>query len=117
MYSLDQVIYFLEQSEQTEDWNIRDAAIAYLRGYREILPEYAQMKLDAVNDPLTWDVLKGMTGEPVWIKTKRYGSRWYLVEDTSYEEMIVFTGLYGERAPYFQDDLGKTWQAYRKERE
>ena len=81
MYSLDQVIYFLEQRQQTEDWNIRDAAIAYLKGYREVLSEYAQMKFDAVkNDPLTWDELTTMVGKPVWIK---YGnnqqSRWVII--------------------------------------
>ena len=121
MYSLDQVIYFLEQRQQTEDWNIRAAAITYLKGYREVLPEYAQMKLDAVkNDPLTWDELKQMEGKPVWIK---YGnnqqSRWVIIygfhgRKSELQYMLV-SGTYPDT--FWQKDMGadEYWQAYMKE--
>ena len=115
MYSLDQVIYFLEQRQQTEDWNIRDAAIAYLKGYREILPEYAQMKLDAVNDPLTWDELKTMEGKPVWVEALLY-KQWVVIGYVG-ENHILFEGvkLYApESRKYMGEEDG--WQAYRKER-
>lgn len=122
MYSLDQVIYFLEQRQQTEDWNIRDAAIAYLKGYREVLPEYAQMKLDAVkNDPLTWDELKQMEGKPVWVE---YGcdfnqKRWVIIgsfhgRKNEFQYMDVSGGYPNT---FWEKDMGadEYWQAYRKE--
>ena len=122
MYSLDQVIYFLEQRQQTEDWNIRDAAIAYLKGYREVLPEYAQMKLDAVkNDPLTWDDLKQMEGKPVWVE---YGcdfnqKRWVIIgsfhgRKNEFQYMDVSGGYPNT---FWKKDMGadEYWQAYRKE--
>lgn len=119
MYSLDQVIYFMEQRQQTEDWNIRDAAIAYLRGYREILPEYAQMKLDAVNDPLTWDELKGMEGKPVWVEGQ-YPHSWCIVREVQKymdgTEEIVLDGLNCKIGIGRKEEYGTGWQAYRKER-
>ena len=42
MYSLEQTIYFLEQRQQTEDWNIRDQAIFYLKEYRDLKQATAQ---------------------------------------------------------------------------
>lgn len=120
MYSLDQVIYFLEQRQQTEDWNIRDAAIAYLKGYREVLPEYAQMKLDAVkNEPLTWNELEQMDGKPVWVEydnhlsgRKRIKYKVWDVIDWITEDLILVKGDYS----YQKDEFGDVWQAYRKER-
>lgn len=126
MYSLDQVICFLEQRQRTEDWNIRDEAIAYLKGYREILPEYSQMKLDAVkNEPLTWDELKLMAGKPVYITFSNTiideldGKGWFIIHQCF--EPAVF----GEEAVMYCNDMfffpkkyqGTRWQAYRKERE
>ena len=118
MYSLDQVIYFLDQRQQTEDWNIRDAAIAYLRGYREILPDYAQMKLDAVNDPLTWDELKQMEGTPVWIvmgACKIWGLNDGVYVDAFGKEMVTIKVLH-DLWHLRKDKIGIDWQAYRKER-
>ena len=115
VYSLDQVIYFLEQRQQTEDWNIRDAAIAYLKGYREVLPEYAQMKLDAVkNEPLTWDELRQMEGEPVWIETDNV-KFWTVVDNFRIicnQECLCCSKGYMCRSTHARGD----WQAYRKER-
>lgn len=116
MYSLDQVIYFLEQRQQTEDWNIRDAEIAYLKGYREVLLEYAQMKLDAVtNEPLTWEDLckLDMIGSPVWNGST---CRWMLLIDSANDgtwiEMINHAGGHEK---WIEHDLRKN-PLYRKER-
>ena len=118
MYSLEQVIYFLEQRQQTEDWNIRDAAIAYLKGYREVLPEYAQMKLDAVkNDALTWDELKQMFHRPVWIETTAKKGWNIIISIDSADMHVIHTAHRGPKLSGFSKaDLGKTWNAYRKER-
>ena len=123
MYSLDQVIYFLEQRQQTEDWNVRDAAIAYLKGYREILPEYGQMKLDAVNNPLTWDEMKAMKGEPVWMEADdgKY-KQWFIVGNFfswfEKEDFDAHVNLYrsGGAMEMSKETYGSYWQAYRKER-
>ena len=126
MYSLDQVIYFLEQRQQTEDWNIRDAAIAYLKGYREVLPEYAQMKLDAVkNDPLTWDELRQMEGKPVWIwlspriKNTPGSGRWEIIYKFNPigGNKNLFEMETESRSRFKRKYQGDLWQAYRKERE
>lgn len=123
MYSLDQVIYFLEQRQQTEDWNIRDAAIAYLKGYREILPEYAQMKLDAVNEPLTWEELKTMDMKPVFYEDISFGRKvWGIVivqSEDIYLDWVIRCcdgSINGCRMGLRDDKQGEWWQAYRKER-
>ena len=125
MYSLDQVIYFLEQRQQTEDWNIRDAAIAYLKGYREVLPEYAQMKLDAVkNDPLTWDELRQMEGKPVWIwlspriKNTLGSGRWEIIYKFNPigGNKNLFEMEMESRSRFTRKYQGDLWQAFRKER-
>lgn len=124
MYSLDQVIYFLEQRQQTEDWNIRDAAIAYLKGYREVLPEYAQMKLDKVtNEPLTWDELKTMEGKPVWAEEDDGKYKGWVMVGKFYslfenEDLDAHVNLYyfGRSMEYSKEMYGFYWQAYRKER-
>ena len=120
MYSLDQVIYFLEQRQQTEDRNIRDAAIAYLKGYREVLPEYAEMKLDAVkNDPLTWDELKQMKGKPVWIEMNGYKPNWGIVMNQDKRNGRLMLCGYDKvaiRIEINKEGEDTVWQAYRKER-
>ena len=125
MYSLEQVIFFLEQRQQTEDWNIRDQAITYLKGYLEVLPEYAHMKLDAVkNDPLTWDELKQMEGKPVWIEEQySFDEEWYghwevissFCDDEFVDDPDPVVYMTDDEVRH-KNDLGKTWQAYRKER-
>ena len=119
MYSLDQVIRFLEQKQQTEDWNIRDEAIAYLKGYREILPEYSQMKLNAVNAPLTWEELKQMEGKPVWVEGSHgciYDHKsWALISFDKNDDMKC--QLYDSCEFWIgKEDYGTDWNAYRKEK-
>ena len=79
----------------------------YLHEYQKIEEEHAE------NVPITWEELKQMEGKPVWVESKRYGARWYLLENVS-DNCLVCIGIYGERAPYYRDD--DDWQAYRKER-
>lgn len=58
------------------------------------------------NPPLTWDELKDMEGKPVWIEGPLItgGPHWIIVGPSHlYDGKIV--------------GYGKTWQAYRKERE
>lgn len=88
-------------------------ALTYLRGYREVLPEYAQMKADAaLNTPLTWDELKTMEGKPVWVAVDGK-ERWRIIREVSSEHLILESGLPLHRCWMNHPD---GWQAYRKER-
>ena len=123
MYSLDQVIWFLEQRQQTEDWNIRDEAITYLKGYKEILPEYCQMKLDAVNNPLTWEELLEIKGKPVWVEVLddtgdhcKWRGEWMLVKDFSQGIIGEYCHMEPNYRTWIHTSYGDLWRAYRRER-
>ena len=74
------------------------------------------------NDPLTWSELKQMEGKPVWVeynlhlsdKDARTRSRmWIIVQKIMpwrQDDELITVG-FGKK------EMGKTWQAYRKERE
>lgn len=69
------------------------------------------------NDPLTWDELTQMEGKPVWVELlKGKWKGWDVIggfdEDDFGVAMVTVRG-----DDYYKADLGKTWQAYKKERE
>ena len=71
------------------------------------------------NDPLDWETLKQMEGKPVWVVTGTKGGRWGMFDGVwtkDNEDCVMF--VYGHRkyAVCKIRLLGKTWQAYRKER-
>lgn len=116
MHSLEQVIYFLEQRQQTEDWDIRGEAIVYLKGYLEVLPEYAKMKADAVTkkEPLTWHQLCNMIDQPVWSMEKR---RHYLVTDAAlmHDDWLEIVDSDGKIHHLIEHDL-KDYKLFREKR-
>ena len=72
------------------------------------------------NPPLTWDELKQKVEEPVWIEYEHSnhrdsGKRWFIIKwfgDLRGEIMAVHVdGIYFDK-----DSIGKTWNAYRRER-
>ena len=74
----------------------------------------------AGNDPLTWDELKQMEGKPVWVEYIRSRKCWHIIRNIQVASFdgkdhdwlrVDMDGVYFDK-----DDLGKTWQAYRKER-
>lgn len=74
------------------------------------------------NDPLTWDELRTMEGKPVWVEVLSdeidLSSRWMLVarETKAHSLPLAYTDDIGHWIYGHEDKLGKTWQAYRKER-
>ena len=71
------------------------------------------------DNPLTWDELKAMEGKPVWIEflndEGEWNGEWCLVESSNNilcEILRCKMSWWGLR----KITLGKTWQAYRKER-
>ncbi len=118
MHSLEQVIYFLDQRQQTEDWNIRDEAIAYLKGYQEILPEYVQMKLKAAeNEPLTWEQLRQMEGKPVYWTHDLVGE-WLTIYGVpkNDDNVIYATTCSGVECWIYKKDMDR-YKYYRKEKQ
>lgn len=144
--TLDEVIENLSVKQSLKDLGHRPDpdeiadALYYLREYREKKHEISDISADyiamknywaeqQVNSPLTWDELKQMIGKPVWIewddseeamRTKEFvfSRQWEIISEV-YEENIVC--IYSDRRAenhfaYSKDNLGKTWQAFRKER-
>ena len=74
------------------------------------------------NEPLTWDELRTMEGKPVWVEILSdeidLSSRWMMVsrETKAHSLPLAYTDDMGHWIYGHEDDLGKTWQAYRKER-
>lgn len=76
------------------------------------------------NEPLTWDELKTMQGEPVWVeiigRTIPLDSSWGIATGGSYHtwQGVESWRLVRPGAEYSLPvaQYGKTWQAYRKER-
>ena len=146
MKTLDEVIEKLEfatrvsfgcvLAKNVEVDDLTDA-LHYLREYREyakaVDERYAEIEKkqsDAYwmwvnktaelerNDPLTWDELKTMEGKPVWVEwasPRKHYREWFLL-DVQGEGTIVFRAVNGDSLYLSECDLGKTWQAYRKER-
>lgn len=82
---------------------------------QKYIDKLKELEIGTLNDPLTWNELKQMEGKPVWVETKKFGSRWYLFEIDDIKIMCV--SRYGEHIQLFRFEMNKgDWQAYRKER-
>lgn len=98
-------------------------ALHYLKEYqgnligKEISEAFDEAFTEIYNPPLTWDELRTMEGRPVWVESQRFGNHWYLNRGIKDESCLYFVGHYGENVLLYDDDMGKVWQAYRKERE
>ena len=121
--TLDEVITALEQGLRS---SIFEDALHYLKEYREttgnpdgdhqqLIKAQALLQDFYRNDPLSWDELRQMEGKPVWIIDANNKGRWYLVK--AIDEEAIFTDFWGNSGIGYPKDYGKSWQAYRKERE
>ena len=96
--------------------------LLYLRGYKEDKNDLTALRAywaeQQANNPLTWDELKAMEGKPIWVELLGKGrwKGWDVIggfdDDEFGKAMVTVRG-----DDYYLDDLSKTWQAYRKERE
>lgn len=138
MKTLDEVIKACEETVSDVDRGVdiegcylgatetRDA-LHYLKEYQETKKHLACLDdaeihgddTQVVNNPaLTWDDLKQMEGKPVWVEwasPRKHYREWFLL-DVQGEGTIVFRAVNGDSLYLSECDLGKTWQAYRKER-
>ena len=95
-------------------------ALQWLKGYKaHIELDRLRDKCEAKNDPLTWEELCMMEDKPVWVEVDGnwYGKFWAFVEVGNNAYMNFYS--MGQEYPVDlrKRDIGKTWQAYRKERE
>lgn len=107
---------------------IRDA-LHYLKEYREqkeqidALPDYYDLvnfwTEQQANPPLDYETLRTMVGKPVWVEWTVKGvwhhGDWNLVHAQDDQKIWLADGN-GEITDVPEELLGKTWQAYRKER-
>lgn len=107
MYSENQKYWEDELKQKIKDFG--DAKERYIKRLKEL-------EIGTLNPPLTWDELKAMEGEPVWVESHRFGNHWYLNRGIKDESCFYFVGHYGENVLLYSDDIGKLWQAYRKKR-
>ena len=117
MKTLDEVIYWYEnrkviltgagvKAEMEAD------ILEYLKEYnRKLLGEQIEELT-----PLTWDELKQMFHQPVWIMTENK-SGWNIISGIDDKTMsVIHTSHRGPKESTFTKvTIGKTWQAYRKE--
>ena len=111
-------IYYLKFFK---DYSIRQKELSdkLLQKMQQV--ELVQNLIEVSNEPLSWDELKGMVGNPVWIEDYDYEDdtykRWFIVEKfekAEEDEYVLLNSLYFSRNYYGNKDDG--WQAYRKER-
>ena len=104
-------LHYLKDMKNLEE----DYDILYNKYWREFNQQQA-------NSALTWDELKQMEGKPVWVEVLSdeidLSSRWMLVarETKAHSLPLAYTDDIGHWIFGHEDKLGKTWQAYRKER-
>lgn len=117
MKTLDEVIADLECC----NGGFLDDALYYLREYQTTQTAYIKAMADLEDNPvLTWDELKQMEGKPVWVEENwhKYEAKYWSIHHG------ISDGYDGDEILYLQpfttlskNNMGKTWQAYRKERE
>ena len=130
MKTLDEVIAELEDArvqvetgtgywiDYRDNDDLKADALQWLKGYKgHIELDKLRDKCEAENEPLTWDELRTMEGKPVWVVPEAEKGYWFVIE---FFNNNPYYG--GDRVCFTNDvmlnrcDLGKTWQAYRKER-
>ncbi len=120
MKTLNEVIYQLENCAYAP---LTDDTLQYLKAYRDdkndLTALRAYWKEQHENLPLTWDELNCMNGKPVWVEVdeKWWGRFWAFVEVKN----DFYINFYQKGQEYPEDlwkfNMGKTWNAFRKERE
>lgn len=120
MKTLDEVIKNLEDGTEhlsamlisRETWSDALHYLKVLQKMQKAQPLEKSEWNELYNQPLTWDELNGMEGKPVWVEEKDMPSTWIIIWDVT-ENWLYPTGC----DAYRHEEYGKTWKAYRKERE
>lgn len=99
----------------------RDAdVLQYLKAYRDDRDDLSALRAfwaeQQGNDPLTWSELRQMEGKPVYVVYHTMRTKGWALVDYVDDDRIDFTTPSAMRLTVFERQMGKTWQAYRKER-
>lgn len=103
-------------------WDDELHYLKHLQEYYEMSETHDYSRLKPYNPPLTWDELLQMEGKPVWVEILSdeidLSSRWMMVarETKAHSLPLAYTDDIGHWIYGHEDNLGKTWQAYRKEK-
>ena len=96
-------------------------ALQYLKWYKDLADDSEAFAAWKENPPLTWEELKDMEGKPVWIEAdngQEQFKHWFIIDDFTMSDipgLQIMWCLY-QSFRFWEADLGKTWQAFRKER-
>ena len=98
-----------------------DDTLHYLKEYKRVQNKIEKIALGSVEDtldkldnkPLTWNELKTMEGKPVWIENNLIKPHWDIIAQIDDNADVTFYVMGGFETKEF---YGKTWQAYKKER-
>ena len=121
----DALHYLREYRSEKVMWEAeRKGYLDWIEQYKEAREKHQQAVIELKKNPaLTWEQLKQMEGKPVWVEILSdeidLTSRWMMVarETKAHSLPLAYTDDMGHWIYGHEDDLGKTWQAYRKERE
>jgi len=112
MYQSDQLTWEANQKA----WDLVEEDLVNAR--MKYIAKLKELDIGTLNDPLTWDELRSMSGKAIWI-TFPNGKGWFVIHQCFEPEVV------GEEAVMYCNDMfyfpkkyqGTKWQAYRKERE
>ena len=115
----DALHYLREYRSEKVMWEAdRKGYLDWIEQYKEAREKHQQAVIELKkNPPLTWEQLKEMEGKPVWVEYEGYTPDWEVIENVGTFKSA--DGLFVEthKSILHKEDIGKTWQAYRKERE
>ena len=81
---------------------------------------YNEIEKAEENDPLTWDELRTMEGKPVWVELPKSNRKAWGLSDGIYADAfghdIITIKVLHDLWHLDKAQIGKSWQAYRKER-
>lgn len=122
----DALHYLKEYRSEKAMWEAdRKGYLNWIEQYKEAREKHQQAVIELKkNPPLTWDELKTMEGKPVWVEEYDpiddnigwHKCKWYLVNFVN-DEFFYVCDNDGDENHFCLAEIGKTWTAYRKERE
>ena len=128
MKTLDEVIEELQYWDTCDEYpecfyddEVNRDALHYLKEYKRVQNKIEKIALGNIEDtldkldnkPLTWNELKTMEGKPVWIENNLIKPHWDIIAQIDDNADVTFYVMGGFETKEF---YGKTWQAYKKER-
>ena len=125
MRTLKEVIAILAKGiADVEAYDAVDDALYYLREYHDnygnliasMNHHLRKIKELEQNDPLSWEELCEMEGEPIWVEQHHGDTKGWLLILRKCDDVVTCTTKHGNSFYLYKANYGEKWQAYRKER-